>query len=140
MPAQTLKPAGFFVSGKMSRFQEAEEICMKKVALILFGFILFSCTTVRVIPVNNAKFNAPTTNVTVYSNRNAIEKEYKEIAIIFSDSDAGMVAYDKIINKILEKAKTIGADGIIIEEKSTSAINMYGGLTSFKVTAIQFIE
>ena len=66
---------------------------MKRVALILFGVFLFSCTTVSVLPVNNAKFGNPTNNVTIYSNRDAIERKYEEIAIIFSESDAGMVGW-----------------------------------------------
>ena len=113
---------------------------MKRVALILFGVFLFSCTTVSVLPVNNAKFGNPTNNVTIYSNRDAIERKYEEIAIIFSESDAGMVGTNKIIDKLLQKAKSIGADGIILEEKSTTSINMYGGVTSFKVIAIRFTE
>jgi uncharacterized protein YbjQ (UPF0145 family) len=51
-----------------------------------------------------------------------------------------LVGTNKIIDKLLQKAKRIGADAIILEEKSTTSISMYGGITSFKVIAIRFTE
>lgn len=95
--------------------------------------ILASCTTISVIPIGEPNSGLYDGNVPVYVSRNTINKKFEEIAIITGKVDAEFAVVDdsKTMDKILNKAKLIGADAVIFEEVDYQSI---------RVTAIKFTE
>lgn len=101
--------------------------------LIISILILTSCTTISVIPVGATNSGLYDGNIPVYVSRNTINKKFEEIAIITGKVDAEFAVVDdsKIMDKILNKAKLIGADAVIFEEVDYQSI---------RVTAIKYTE
>lgn len=101
--------------------------------LIISILILTSCTTISVIPIGEPNSGLYNGKVPVYVNRSTIDKKFEEIAIITGKVDADFAVVDdsKTMDKILNKAKLIGADAVIFEEVDYQSI---------RVTAIKFTE
>ena len=107
------------------------------IPFLVIMLILTSCTTISVIPIGGAIFEPHQQKVLVYANRNTIDKEYEEIAIITAkiDEEFGFIDDKATMDKILNKAQTIGAHAVIFEDEDLSATTQ-----SIRVTAIKFTE
>lgn len=101
--------------------------------LIISILILASCTTISVIPIGETNSGLYDGKIPVYVSRNTINKKFEEIAIITGKVDAEFAVVDdsKTMDKILNKAKLIGADAVIFEEVDYQSI---------RVTAIKYIN
>ncbi len=107
---------------------------MSKFNILIIPFLLLtSCTTISVIPIGEANAGLYEAKVLVYANRNTIDKEFEEIAIITAkvDADLGAVNDKETMDKILKEAQMIGAHAVIFEEADFQSI---------RVTAIKFTE
>jgi len=101
--------------------------------ILLLNLVINGCVNVSVIPLGNHELYSHKNNVIVFANRESIKKEFEEIAIILSKSDAGFVSDNVIMEEIILKAQEIGADAIIFEEDNSSDFTQ-----SVRVTAIRY--
>ena len=92
-------------------------LILKYLLLSITTLFMVSCVSVSMIPLGDAIFI--NNRVLVYYSRDKINKEYDEIAILKAKTtDAWLVTDEQMLDKLLEKAKTIGADAIIYESES----------------------
>ena len=85
-------------------------------ALLVF---LVSCSPrVDVAPFGTLP-SQPTINVDVYTNTTAVTQPYREIALITVADEGWDRGEGELINTILEEARKIGADGVILLSQET---------------------
>ena len=123
-------------------------LILKYLLLSITTLFMVSCVSVSMIPLGDADFYGSNNRVLVYYSRDKINKEYDEIAILKAKTtDAWLVTDEQMLDKLLEKAKTIGADAIIYEsesERSSTGGTFIGNTyvtsskATFKVVAIRF--
>ena len=121
---------------------------MKRLLIIYCLIMLIGCVSVNVIPLGGAKFYPTNKKVLVYYNAEKIEKPYDEIAILNAKTtDKDFVSDEAMLEKLLLKAKEIGADAVIYESQSSNKggpMVLMGGMLmqdthgSFRVIAIRF--
>ena len=121
---------------------------MKRLLIIYCLTMLSGCVSVNVIPLGGAKFYPTNKKVLVYYNVEKIDKPYDEIAILNAKTtDKDFVSDEAMLEKLLLKAKEIGADAVIYESQSSSKggpMVLMGGMLmqdthgSFRVIAIRF--
>ncbi len=109
-------------------------------SIVLFGIILIisNCVSTTAIPLSGGKYYPPTQNVLIFENEEDVEQPFEKLAIITSETgESEFVNNSKMIDKLVTKAKEIGADAIIFKEHLISG-NDHSGTKTFRVTAIKF--
>jgi hypothetical protein len=81
----------------------------------------------------------PTTSVDVYFSEDEIEKEYTIIGHAVG-SGGNFISNDDIQNKLIEKAKSKGADAILITGVEKSNVPAGGGSTEEKQIKASFLK
>ena len=99
------------------------EVIVKKILWILLTLTLVSCTKIDYI----GEEYAPTDRVDQFFAASDVGRDYKVIGYIIA-SAPDIVSAEKMHKKLVEKARLVGADGVIIEglERYTA-----GSSTSF---------
>ena len=88
---------------------------MKTLIKILFVFFL-SIFLIRCAQINYVgKTYTPTSQIDVYYSEAEIEKEYTTIGHA-TGSGGFMLSNEQIQEKLIQKARAVGADGVIIKE------------------------
>ena len=89
---------------------------MKKLIWLLFFIVLtqVGCAVVRVTKFGPLPSSPKVDNIDVYTSHVSIRKPYKEIALITVDDEGWGTSESKLLEKLISKAKEIGADGVII--------------------------
>jgi hypothetical protein len=82
--------------------------------------LLGACTTVSVMRLKDYESRRPTRNVDVYASAQSVTRPYKEMAVISCDDKGNGHREAWLEEKLVEKAKEIGADGLILETPQTS--------------------
>ena len=95
---------------------EEEVIFMRRLTWLLFFIVLtqVGCAVVRVTKFGPLPSSPKVDNIDVYTSHVSIRKPYKEIALITVDDEGWGTSESKLLEKLISKAKEIGADGIII--------------------------
>ncbi len=121
-------------------------------ASVLFITIISGCSTGTAIRIGDAQY-PPTNpkNVKVYLDPNNIKLEYEEIGVVSAEKTAGWtftnVSEEDVIEILVKKAASIGADAIILQQLSDEsvpwAVQGAGGTSSLdkkkaRATAIRF--
>ena len=86
-------------------------------SFFLFGilFIQVGCAPkVQITKFSEFPSSPKTGDIDVYTSKDAIKKPYKEIALITVDDEGWDRSESELLQKLISKAKEIGADGIII--------------------------
>ena len=93
---------------------------MKKTLWILLAITLVSCTKIDYI----GEEYAPTAQVDQFFATSDVSRDYKVMGYIVA-SAPDMVSAEKMHKKLVEKARKVGADGVIIEglERYTAGSN-----------------
>jgi len=95
---------------------------MRKLVWLLFFIALtqVGCAVVRVTKFGPLPSSPKVGNIDVYTSHEAIKKPYKEIALITAKDGSE----SKLLEKLISKAKEIGADGIIILSQDKQLIGI----------------
>ncbi len=84
---------------------------IKMIIILSLSIFIIQCAQVNYV----GKTYTPTTNIDVYYSDKEIEKEYTSIGHAMG-SGGILVSNEKIQEKLIEKARAVGADGVIIKE------------------------
>ena len=124
------------------------ESILKISAFALLIFLASCSPRVDVAPFGTLPSEPTTGDIDVYTNTSSIAKPYREIALITVDDEGWDRGEGELINTILEEARKIGADGVIILSQETvdkggtfvagTYIQSQGKV--FKATAIAYNE
>lgn len=89
---------------------------MRKLIWLLFFIALtqVGCAVVRVTKFGPLPNLPKVGNIDVYTSHASIKKPYKEIALITVDDQGWGRSESELLEKLISKAKEMGADGIII--------------------------
>jgi hypothetical protein len=99
-----------------------EEMTMKKTFIILIMIFPLSLLIIQCAQVNYVgKTYTPTTDIDVYYSEHEIEKEYTTIGHAMG-SGGFLVSNEKIQEKLIAKARAVGADAVIITEVDKSKV------------------
>jgi len=127
---------------------------MKKAALSLLILILFFCSQFACSPIVKVTSLAPFSprqkkdKIDVYYSASNIKKQFKEIALITVDDEGWDRDESELTTILIDKAKEIGADGVILLEKDKrfEGVVPVGGVivainrTVVRGTAIIYVE
>ncbi len=112
----------------------------KIIAITFCICLLTNCVSTTVIPLSGGNYYPPTQNVLIFENEEDIEQPFEKLAIITSEtSESEFVSNSEMMDKLVTKAKEIGADAIIFKEHLIAG-NDSSGTKTFRVTAIKFKE
>lgn len=96
--------------------------------IIILLIFIWNCTpTVKVTRLTPTIY-PPKAEIDVYSSVENVKRPYKEIALITVDDEGLGLSEDKMMSKLINKAKEIGADGVIIlspEKEEETFIGYY---------------
>jgi hypothetical protein len=85
---------------------------------LIFTLTLTSCTTVAVSSFDGQRRPPTTGNVEVHTDRANIKRPYREIGLVVVDDGEsgawGLSSEATLIQKLIAKARSIGADGVIL--------------------------
>lgn len=114
---------------------------MKNVLIVLaVSVVLTSCVSTDYV----GKTYAPTSNVDIYVSEADIKQEYEVMGEILAESDDMMfTSGEKMQEKIVEKAKEKGADGIIfnsLEKKTTGEETTNSSETKYSKDEVKSTE
>lgn len=89
---------------------------MRKLIWLLFFITLtqVGCAVVRVTKFGPLPSSPKVGDIDVYTSHESIKKPYKEIALITVDDQGWDKSESGLLEKLISKAKEIGADGVII--------------------------
>lgn len=90
---------------------------MLALILIFFTSLQFGCTPapkVKITPFVPNFLSPKKNDIDVYTSEISIKKPYKEIALITIDDQGWEIDETELVKKLINEAKQIGADGIII--------------------------
>jgi hypothetical protein len=106
-----------------------------KITFICLVITIFGCAQVNYV----GKSYNPTTIVDTYYSAEEIEKEYSIIGHAIGSGAFG-ISNDKIMAKLIERAKFEGADGIIITELGKSTVSTVDDTTDETQIKASFIK
>ena len=88
-----------------------KHIFIKMIIILSLSFFIIQCAQVNYV----GKTYTPTSEIDIYYSDHEIEKEYTTIGHA-TGSGGFMVSNEKIQEKLIQKARAVGADGVIIKE------------------------
>jgi hypothetical protein len=99
-----------------------EEMTMKKICISLILIFSLSLFIIQCAQVNYVgKTFSPTSDIDVYYSEHEIEKEFTTIGHAMG-SGGFLVSNEKIQDELVKKARSVGADGVIITEVDKSKV------------------
>jgi len=86
-----------------------------------------SCASVSVVRLSS-EVREESTSVKVFRNFEVIPWEFEEIALIIVDDQGSEYSEAYLIDKLILKAKELGADGLVLGDRSESTAGGMGGM------------
>ena len=107
-----------------------------KILVILFCLVLLSCSSTLTIHYIGESYPASAA-VEVYYEAKEVKKEYTVMGRMTNDKYA-QYDLERVKNKMLEKAKSVGADAVIFYDLSAEAMESLGDGLAVKAQAIKY--